>query len=78
MQTVAEVLPGYDLRLWWAFLAPAGTPKAVIARLNTEIGRKLKDPGLLERLAPQGFDFVGGTPEQLGKFMKTEAAKWAK
>jgi len=78
VHTVAEVLPGYEVSLWWAFLAPAGTPKSVIAKLNTEIGKTLKDTALLERLAPQGFDFVGGTPEQLGKFIKTESAKWAK
>ena len=78
VQTVAEVLPGYEVSLWWAFLAPAGTPKAVIMKLNLELGRTLKDPGVLERLAPQGFDLVGGTPEQLGAFIKTESTKWAK
>ena len=78
VQAVAEVLPGYEVSLWWAFLVPSGTPKPVIARLNQEIGKTLKMPDVLERLAPQGFDFVGGTPEQLVKFMKSEAAKWAK
>ena len=78
VQTVAETLPGYEVSLWWAFLAPAGTPKPVIARLNTEIGTILKDPGVLERLAPQGFDFVGGTPDELGRFMRSESVKWEK
>jgi tripartite-type tricarboxylate transporter receptor subunit TctC len=78
VQTVAEVLPGYEVSLWWAFLAPTGTPKAVIAKLNTEIGKTLKDSGVLERLAPLGFDIVGGTAESLDKFMKTESAKWAR
>lgn len=78
VQTVAEVLPGYEVSLWWALLAPAGTPKSVIGRLNQEIGETLKMPDVRERLGALGFDLVGGSPEELRKFMKSESAKWAK
>jgi tripartite-type tricarboxylate transporter receptor subunit TctC len=78
VQTVAEAIPGFEVSLWWAFLVPAGTPKPVIERLNKEIAAVLKMPDVLERLAPQGFDLGGGSPEDLAKFMKVESAKWAK
>ena len=78
VQAVAEVLPGFEVSLWWAFLVPAGTPQAVIARLNREIAQSLELQDVRDRLAPQGFEFVGGSPEQLGRFMQAESAKWAK
>lgn len=74
----AETLRGYEVSLWWAFLVPAGTPKAIVTKLNGEIAKALAMPDVRERLAPQGFDFGGGSSEKLGAFIKAESAKWAK
>lgn len=77
--TVAEAgLPGYDAGAWYAFLAPAGTPKDIVARLNAEILRAANRPEIKKVLAQAALDPIGSTPEELGKFMKSELVKWAK
>ncbi|MSQ70204.1 MAG: tripartite tricarboxylate transporter substrate binding protein [Betaproteobacteria bacterium] len=64
--TIAESgYPGYDFSVWYAFIAPAGTPAPVVARLNAEINRILRDPAMKERFAAQGADLVESTPERL-------------
>ena len=79
LPTVAEAaLPGYDAGVWYAFLAPAGTPRDIVTKLNAEILRAVSHPevkGVLERSA---IVPVGSTPEELSKFMKAEITKWAK
>jgi len=55
---------------------PAGTPAPVVAKLNQLIVSSLAAPDVRERLAPQGFNFVSGTPQQLRDYMKAEMAKW--
>jgi tripartite-type tricarboxylate transporter receptor subunit TctC len=74
--TVAESLPGYAVDLWWGFFVPAGTPKPIVEKLNHEIVAALSSPEVRQRLAPQGFNFLSGTPEQLRDYMKAEMAKW--
>jgi len=77
--TVAESgYPGMDVASWWALLAPAGTPKDVIARLHTETVKILGTSDMRERLAAQGADAAPGSPEQLGAYIKSEIANWAK
>ena len=77
--TVAESgYPGMDVASWWALLAPAGTPKDVIARLHTETVKILGTNDMRERLAAQGADAAPGSPEQLGAYIKSEIANWAK
>ena len=77
--TIAESgYPGFEASAWYGVLAPAGTPKAVVTRLNTEILRALKIPEVKDRLENVGFEIVGGTPEAFGAYMKSEIAKWAK
>ena len=71
-------LRGFDSVAWNGVLAPAGTPKEVIARLNTEIVRILNLPDVRERLSSQGADPVGGTPEQFAALIRGEIQKWAK
>jgi tripartite-type tricarboxylate transporter receptor subunit TctC len=73
---VAEMLPGYQVDLWWGFFVPAGTPRPIVEKLNREIVTALKSPEVRQRLAPQGFNLVSGTPEQLRDYMKLEMAKW--
>ena len=77
--TIAEAgLPGYEAGTWYAVLAPAGTPKTVVARINTEIARALQATEMLEYLNSEGATPAGGTPEQFGAFLKTEFDKWSR
>jgi tripartite-type tricarboxylate transporter receptor subunit TctC len=63
---------------WYGFFAPAGTPKDIIARLNAETLKIMKEPDFQKILKDTGSDFVGDTPENFGNFVKQEAAKWSK
>jgi tripartite-type tricarboxylate transporter receptor subunit TctC len=79
--TIAEAGPlaGYAVDVWLGVMAPAGTPRPIINRLNTEINRVVRDPQIIkERLNTVGLEAVGSTPEQLLEVMKTELAKYAK
>ncbi|MBX3649878.1 MAG: tripartite tricarboxylate transporter substrate binding protein [Burkholderiales bacterium] len=77
--TVSESgVPGYDSGVWYAILAPRGTPQNLVARLNEEFRKALGDPGIREFLSKSGVDPEGGTPEELGKYIRSELAKWAK
>jgi len=77
--TAAEAgVPGWEVVSWQAVFAPAGTPKPIVQRLNTEIAGILKTPDVQARLADLGVEVGGGPPEQLGEFQKAEIAKWAK
>ncbi len=79
LPTVAESgVPGYDSGVWYAMLAPKGTPRTVITRLNEEFRKVLADPGIRGFLTKSGIDPEGGTPDELGKYMRSEIAKWAK
>jgi len=79
LPTVAESgVPGYEASTWYGVLAPAHTPSAVIARLHAEIVRILAEPELRARLADQGFEPVGNSPEEFGAYIKSEIAKWGK
>ena len=75
--TIAEAgVPGYEAITWNGIVAPAGMPRAMIARLNTEINRALAEPGLQQKLAAIGAEPAGGTPEEFAKFIRSEYAKW--
>jgi tripartite-type tricarboxylate transporter receptor subunit TctC len=77
--TVAEAgVPGYDAGVWYAFLAPAGTPRDIVGRLNTEILRAASHPDFKAFLAKASIEPIGSTPEELAKFMKAELSKWAR
>jgi tripartite-type tricarboxylate transporter receptor subunit TctC len=77
--TMAEAgLSGYETSTWGGILAPAGTPKAVVARLNTEINKALNAPDVLQRLQKAGIEVGGGTPQQFTGFIQAEMVKWAK
>lgn len=75
--SIAESYPGFEVELVYALVAPAGTPKDVIATLNLEVTKLLQDPETRERLAAQGFEVRTSSPEQLGNYIKSEIAKWA-
>jgi tripartite-type tricarboxylate transporter receptor subunit TctC len=76
--TVAETLPGYESTLWYALLAPAGTPQAVIKRVHAETARILKLPEVSEQLLVQGADPIGNSPQEAGKFLRAEIERWTK
>jgi tripartite-type tricarboxylate transporter receptor subunit TctC len=77
--TVAEsALPGFDVTVWFAVLAPAATPRDIVNRLNAEIVKAIKTQDMRERLAQQGADAVGNTPEDFAVVIKRDLAKWAK
>jgi len=72
-------LKGYELTQWQAVVAPAGTPKAIVDKLNREVVKALKMPDVIERLATQGGnELVGNTPEQFAQVIKNDLAKYAK
>jgi tripartite-type tricarboxylate transporter receptor subunit TctC len=75
--TTAEAgLPGYDPSGWFTMLAPRGTPKPVVAKLNQELNAALKDPAVRERFTEQGAEALVFTPEELATFIAAEIAKW--
>jgi len=71
-------LPGYETAAWHMLLAPAATPRDIIARLNAETVRGLAQPDAKERLLVQGFDVVTGTPQALADYIRTDVARTAK
>ena len=77
--TVAESgYPGFDAPAWWAVLAPAKTPPDILKRMNEELNKALKNPEIAKKLAAQGIDVVGGTPEAARIFMEKQMDIWAK
>lgn len=74
---IAETLPNFEVELVYALVAPAGTPNAIIKRLNTQMGAILNNPEVKTQLASRGFDVQTSTPEQLGAYIKAEVTKWA-
>ena len=77
LPTIAETLPGYSASGWYGLLAPAATPKPVIARLHTEAVKALRAPDVVERLSSQGAEPVGNSPEEFTAFVRSEISKWA-
>lgn len=69
--------PGFEALAWNGVMVPAGTPKAVIDRLNKEINAIFKEPEVVQKMNAQGFALVGGTPEEFGALVRDEAARWA-
>jgi len=77
--TVAEAgLPGFESVQWYGMLAPATTPRDIVTRLHAEATAVLKQPEIRERLAGDGADLVGSTPEEFTRYIQSELVKWAK
>jgi tripartite-type tricarboxylate transporter receptor subunit TctC len=74
--TVADSLPGYDAATWGGILAPAGTPRDVVMKLNTAINAAMKMDDVRAKLGGAGIDLQGGTPEQFAAVIKGEVDKW--
>jgi tripartite-type tricarboxylate transporter receptor subunit TctC len=71
-------LKGFDIETWYGVLAPAGTPKEIVARLNTEMLKIIKSPEFAQRLQPGGVEPLGSSPEEMAKRIADETAKYAK
>ncbi|MBI3042256.1 MAG: tripartite tricarboxylate transporter substrate binding protein [Betaproteobacteria bacterium] len=78
LPSIAETLPGYGASGWYGLLAPAGTPRDVIAQLNAAAVRALRSPDVANRLSSQGAEPAPGTPEDFAAFIRSEIDKWAK
>jgi tripartite-type tricarboxylate transporter receptor subunit TctC len=79
LPTVAESgVPGYDAGVWYALLAPAGTPAAIVDRLNREIRTVLERSDYSKLLQDSAIDPVGSAPAELGAYIRSEMSKWAK
>lgn len=76
--TVGETVPGYEATAWFGVGMPKGTPREIIDRINAEVNRALADPKMRDRLAELGGRPIAGTPEDFGKVIAAETAKWEK
>jgi tripartite-type tricarboxylate transporter receptor subunit TctC len=77
--TIAESgVPGYEATQWYGILAPAATPRDVVAKLNREIVKTLADPAVAAKLAGEGADPAADTPEQFAAFIASEIELWGK
>jgi tripartite-type tricarboxylate transporter receptor subunit TctC len=71
-------LPGFQFNSWFTVMAPAGTPKEIVARLNAEIRKALDDPEVREKLRDQGLTVRGTSPEELATAMREQLARYAR
>jgi tripartite-type tricarboxylate transporter receptor subunit TctC len=71
-------LPGYESIGWFGFVAPAGTPPEIIDRLNRAIVAALEDPAVRDQIRTLGAEPMPGTPEEFGRFIRSEYEKWAR
>ena len=78
VSTVAETVPGYEASAWFGMAVPKGTPRPIIDKLNRQINQALADPGIQAKLADLGGILIAGSPEDFGKVIADETAKWAK
>jgi tripartite-type tricarboxylate transporter receptor subunit TctC len=77
--TIAEVaLPGFDAATWFALVAPAGTPREIVDRINAEVTRIVAQSEVQQRFADLGMTISSGTPDALDGYIKSEIAKWAR
>jgi tripartite-type tricarboxylate transporter receptor subunit TctC len=75
---IAESVPGFDMTVWFGLLAPTGTPKEVITRLNSEMLKVLKDPAFQTQLAGMGVTPMPSSPDEFSTFLRNETVRWGK
>ncbi len=71
-------IPGFEISTWYGLAAPTGTPRPVIDRLNTETNRASKLPEVIEQFRIQGYETIGGTPDEMNTQIKADIARWTK
>ena len=78
LPAIAETLPGYEASGWYGAFAPAATPRERVGAINNDMNRAMRLPDVTQRLAGDGVEAVGVTPEQFGAYLRSEMAKWGK
>ena len=78
LPAVSETLPGFEVVAWFALFAPAGTPVSIVARLNAESDKALHLAEVRDKIAAAGSDPIGGTPEDMARFLANDIAKWVR
>jgi tripartite-type tricarboxylate transporter receptor subunit TctC len=79
LPTISESgVPGYENSTWFGVIAPAGTPPAIVGKLNAELVKASQSPEIIERISPDGGEPVGSSPDQFGRHIATEIARWRK
>ncbi len=76
--SLSDAVPGFSYQSWFGLVAPAGTPRPIVARLNTELNRSLEQAEVRERLSSQGVDIETSTPERLGQIMADDVKRLAR
>ena len=76
--SISESIPGFDMTVWFGFLAPKGTPNDIVMRLNAEMQRALKDPAFQAQLAKMGVTPMPSSPDEFATFLRNETVRWAK
>ena len=76
LPAIAETYPGFEALAWNGLVVPAGTPSAVVQKINAEVGAILKQPEIVQRMNGFGFDLVGGTPADFAALIRSEAERW--
>jgi tripartite-type tricarboxylate transporter receptor subunit TctC len=79
MPTVAEAgVAGYEAALWYGAMLPAGTPSPIVATLNRELVKAVKANDVHERLASEGYEVIGSTPEEMARYLRADIERWRK
>jgi tripartite-type tricarboxylate transporter receptor subunit TctC len=78
LPTISDFYPGFETTSWVGLIAPAGTPRPIIDRLNGTLARILAAPDMKEKLDVQSAEIVASTPEQFGELIKSETVKWGR
>jgi tripartite-type tricarboxylate transporter receptor subunit TctC len=78
LPTIAESYPGFESGTWFALLAPAGTPRDVVTRINGAVAKVVQMPDVRDKIVAQGGEPLSGTPQQVGTYIRAEVAKWGK
>ena len=75
---MADTLPGYEAYEWNGVFVPAGTPRAIVERLNTGLNAVIRMPAVVERMASLSVQVRANTPAEFGAYVKSETEKWGK
>ena len=70
-------MPGLEAGTWYTLMAPVGTPKSIIAKLNQQINTTLTEPAFRKRVMDMGLTIMGGTPEEVSSYIVSESKKWS-
>jgi tripartite-type tricarboxylate transporter receptor subunit TctC len=76
--TIAETLPGFEASAWFAVVAPPGTSKKIVEKLNADINEALRDPAVVKRLGTMSAQIVGGSTQETTRFFRSEVERWHK